>query len=186
MRPARAGRNSKSSMARVRDFRQFAFQPSRITRCGRNVGAEVYWKLYAIENTIRIVLHSVLSAQLNPNWWSVAVDPRIVGNAQRFRRSYVANPHNASPGTHDIHLIFLSDLTEIMRANSHLISPVVPTTNQWIVTLEGIRLPRNLVGHMNFPNAYDRNAIDAAYTQLPTLVAHLSASPNPIPIIIPQ
>jgi hypothetical protein len=171
-------------MPRVRDFRQFAFQPDRISRCGRNIGAEVYWKLYAIENTIRIVIHSVLSAQINPNWWSAAVDQRIVGNAQRFRQSYIANPHNASPGIHDIHLVFLSDLTEIIRANSHLISRVVPTTNQWIVTLEGIRLPRNLVGHMNFPNTYDRNAIDATYAQLPTLLGHLAA--HPIPIIIPQ
>jgi len=158
-------------MPRVRDFRQFAFQPDRIDRCGRNVGARVYWKLYAIENTIRIVLHSVLSVQVNPNWWSLAVDARIVGNARRFRRNYAANSYNASPGTHDIHLTFLSDLTEIMRANSHLILPVVPTTNQWILTLEGIRVPRNLVGHMNFPNAYDRNAIDAAYAQLPALLA---------------
>jgi hypothetical protein len=169
---------------RVRDFRQSAFQPNRIVRCGRNIGVEVYWKLYAIENTIRIVIHSVLSVQINPNWWTTAVDRNIVRNAQYFRQSYVANPRNASPGTHDIHLVFLKDLTEIIRANSHLISPVVPTTNQWIVTLEGIRLPRNLVGHMNFPNTYDRNAIDAAYAQLPTLLAHLTA--YPIPIIIPQ
>jgi len=173
-------------MPRVRDFRQFAFQLNKIVRCGRNVGAEVYWKIYAIENTIRIVIHSVLSAQIHNNWWSVAVDQRIVENAQRFRRSYAANPRNASPGAHDIHLVFLSDLTEIMRANSHLISRIVPTTSQWIVTLEGIRLPRNLVGHMNFPNTYDRNAIDAAYAQLPALLALLSAAPNPIPLIIPQ
>lgn len=173
-------------MPRVLDFRRFAFQPNRIARCGKHVGANLYWKLYAIENTIRIVLHSILSAQLNPNWWAVAVDPRIARRAQNFRRNYTINPQNASPGIHDIHLTFLSDLTEIMRANSHLISPVVPTTNQWIVTLEGIRIPRNLVGHMNFPNAYDRHAIDAAYAQLPSLLANLSALPNPIPVIIPQ
>ncbi len=42
---------------------------------------------------------------------------------------------------------------------------------------------RNLVGHMNFPNAYDRNAIDGAYRQLPNLVARLSG--QNIPIAIP-
>lgn len=171
-------------MPRVRDFRQFAFHSDRIARCGRNVGGRVYWKLYAIENTIRIVIHSILSVQIGPNWWTVAVDPTVVRNAQRFRRSYVAKPQNASPGTHDIHLVFLSDLTEIIRANSHLIAPIVPTANQWILTLEGIRLPRNLVGHMNFPNAYDRSAIDAAYTQLPALLGHLTAFP--IPILLPK
>jgi hypothetical protein len=173
-------------MARVRDFRQFAFQPGRIARCGRNVGVEVYWKLYVIENTIRIVIHSILSAQIGPDWWDDAVDYAIQRNARRFRESYEANPRNASPGAHDIHLVFLKDLTEIIRANNHLISPVVPTADQWIVTLEGIRLPRNLVGHMNFPNAYDRNAIDDAYAQLPALLAHLPAFRTPIPVVIPQ
>jgi hypothetical protein len=171
-------------MPHVRDFRNLAFQPDRIARCGRNIGAAVYWKLYAIENTIRIVIHSVLTVQIHLNWWTVAVDPKVVGNVQRFRKSYVAKPQNASPGAHDIYLVFLSDLTEIIRANSHLFSIVVPTTDQWIVTLEGIRLPRNLVGHMNFPNTFDRNAIDAAYAQLPSLLGHLTA--HPIPIIIPQ
>lgn len=171
-------------MPPLRDFRQSAFQPDRINRCGRNIGAEVYWKLYAIENTMRIVIHSVLSAQISANWWAVAVDPNIARNAQSRRKRYAAKPQNASPGAHDIHLVFLSDLTEIIRANGHLIAAVVPTTNQWIVTLEGIRLPRNLVGHMNFPNSYDRNAVDAAHAQLPGLLKHLTTFP--IPIIIPK
>lgn len=169
-------------MPAVRDFRNYSFRPSRIDRCGRDVGSKIYWKLYAIENTIRIVIHSVLSVQINPSWWSVAVDARIVAKAQRFRASYAARPRNARPGVHDIHLVFLSDLTEIIRANSHLFMPVVPSTNQWIATLESIRVPRNLVGHMNFPNAFDRTAIDYAYLQLPALLGHLAASSVPIDI----
>jgi len=68
-------------MPRVLDFRLYSFQPNRIARCGRKIGRDVYWKLYVIENTIRIVIHSVLTAQINANWWSAAVDQRIVGNA---------------------------------------------------------------------------------------------------------
>jgi hypothetical protein len=115
---------------------------------------------------------------------ALAVDSNIARRVQGFRKNYVAKPQNASPGAHDIHLVFLSDLTEIIRANGNLIAPVVPSTNRWIVTLEEIRIPRNLVGHMNFPNTYDRNAVDAAYAQLPALLAHLTAFP--IPIIIPK
>jgi hypothetical protein len=77
----------------------------------------------------------------------------------------------------------LFELIEILRANSHLFLPIIPETNQWLVTLEGIRPSRNLVGHMNFPNAYDRNAIDGAYRQLPNLVARLGG--QNIPIAIP-
>jgi hypothetical protein len=144
----------------------------------------VYWKLYAIENTIRVVIHSVLTAQIGAEWWAAAVDRNIVEKAQRFRSRYAAKPQNANPGAHEIHLVFLSDLTEIVRANSNLFVPVVPNTNQWIATLEAIRVPRNLVGHMNFPNAFDRSAIDSAYSQLPALLRHLTASN--VSIEIPQ
>lgn len=166
----------------VRDFRKYSFLPMRIDRCGRDVGRKSYWKLYAIENTIRIVIHSVLSIQIGPNWWATAVNPKIAAKAQGFRASYAAKPRNASPGAHDIYLVFLNDLTEIIRANSNLITPIIPSTSFWITTLEGIRIPRNLVGHMNFPNAFDRTAIDNAYAQLPSLIGHLTARGIPIDI----
>jgi hypothetical protein len=92
-------------------------------------------------------------------------------------------PQHASPGRHDIYLVGLFELIEILRANSHLFSPIIPDTNQWLVTLEDIRPSRNLVGHMNFPNAYDRNAVEGAYKQLPKLVARLTG--QNIPIAIP-
>jgi hypothetical protein len=168
----------------VRDFRNYSFLPARIDRCGRNVGTKFYWKLYAVENTIRVVIHSVLTIQIGVHWWTVAVDPKIAARAQGFRKSYAAKLKNANPGTHDIHLVFLTDLTEIIRANSHLFTPIVPTTNVWITVLEAMRVPRNLVGHMNFPNAYDRTAIDNAYSQLPSLLSDLTTFP--IPISIPK
>jgi hypothetical protein len=171
-------------MPTVRDFKKYSFHPSRIDRCGRHIGSKLYWKLYAIENTIRVVIHSVLTAQIGAQWWAAAVDPKIVKRAQGFRSGYAARPQNANPGVHDIHLVFLSDLTLIIRANNNLFVSVVPNTNHWIVTLEAIRVPRNLVGHMNYPNAFDRNAIDSAYSQLPALLQHLTA--RNVPIEIPQ
>lgn len=170
-------------MPLVRDFRNASFRIDRIDRCGRYVGSKLYWKLYAIENTLRIVVNSVLTLQLGANWWSLAVDPNIASKAARFRVHYAARPRNASPGVTDIHLIFLSDLTEILRANSHQFLPLIPDTNSWIATLETIRVPRNLVGHMNFPNAFDKAAIDAAYSKLPSLIHQLMT--NAVPIRIP-
>ncbi len=171
-------------MPLVRDFRNSSFRLDRIDRCGRYVGSKLYWKLYAIENTIRIVVNSVLTLQLGANWWTVAVDPDVVRTASRFRVHYAARPKNASPGILDIHLIFLSDLTEILRANSHQFLPLIADTNNWITALEAIRVPRNLVGHMNFPNAFDKAAIDSAYAQLPSLVNQLTT--HGVPILIPR
>lgn len=171
-------------MPLVRDFRNASFKLDRIGRCGRHVGSKLYWKLYAIENTLRIVVNSVLTLQIGPNWWSVAVDPHVVSKAARFRVHYAARPRNASPGVEDIHLIFLSDLTEILRVNSHQFLPLVVDTNNWIAALEAIRVPRNLVGHMNFPNAFDKAAIDSAYSQLPSLISQLQR--NGVSILIPR
>jgi|SRR5437868_1100141 hypothetical protein len=167
----------------VRDFRKYSFQASRIDRCAKNVGGKLYWKLYALENTVRIVINSVLLLQIGQQWWTTAVAPPVRTEAQRRRNRAAARPQHASPGVHDIYLIGLFELIEILRANSHLFLPIIPETNQWVVTLEGIRPSRNLVGHMNFPNAYDRGAIDVAHRQLPNLVARLSG--QNIPIAIP-
>jgi hypothetical protein len=171
-------------MPLVRDFRNATFKPDRIDRCGRYIGSKLYWKLYAIENTLRVVVNSVLTLQIGANWWSVAVDPNVVTKASGFRRHYAARPRNASPGIEDIHLIFLSDLTEILRANSHQFLPLIADTNNWIADLEAIRVPRNLVGHMNFPNAFDKAAIDSAYSRLPSLMTQLAT--NGVPVLMPK
>lgn len=170
-------------MPLVRDFRRYAFQPVRVDRCGRHVAKAGYWKLYSLENTFRVVINSVLLAQIGQNWWTTGVDPHTATKAQKRRKRYTARPRHANPGTHDIYLIDLFDLIEILRINSHLFLPIIPETNQWLSALESVRFARNLVGHMNFPNAFDRQTIDSAYQQLPTLMGRLSASN--VPIVIP-
>ncbi len=160
----------------VSDFRNFPFDPRRVDRCGKFVGRQVYWKLYAVENLLRLVIHSILSMQISPGWWNVAVDPRVRKRAQDFRRQYLRRPWHTVPGSHDIYFVFLSDLNNIVRANSNLFLPVLPDIDQMMVKIEGVRLPRNIVGHMNFPNRPDRQRIDAIYNDFTSLVAHLQNS----------
>lgn len=169
-------------MPAVRDFRSFRFDAVRVDRCGRFVGRQIYWKLYAIENLLRMVIHSVLSAQISPQWWNLAVDPRVRKRAQDFRQQYIRRPLHALPGRHDIYYVFLSDLNNIMRANSHLFMPLVPDVNQWIGKIESVRLPRNIVGHMNFPNPYDRQQIDQMYSEFPSLLGQLRNAGLPLQI----
>jgi hypothetical protein len=130
------------------------------------------------------VVNSVLTLQVGNTWWGLAVDPKIIARAARFRSHYAVKPSNANPGLEDIHLIFLSDLTEILRANSHQFRPLIPDTDKWIATLEAIRVPRNLVGHMNFPNAFDKAAIDSASSQLPSLLGQLTG--KGVTILVPK
>src|SRR5258708_39748607 len=131
---------------------------------------------------MRVVINSVHLSQVGQNWWSTAVDPNIVKKAQKRRTKYTARPRHANPGAHDIYLIDLFDLIEILRINTHLFLPIIPETNRWLTMLESVRFARNLVGHMNFPNAFDRTVIDSAYRKMPTLVGRLSNSNVPIAI----
>lgn len=160
-------------MAIVRDFRNYRYEPHRIVRCGKHIGRHAYWKLYALENQLRLVIHSVLLVQIGPHWWDLAVDQKIRGRAERFRQQYVRRPMHALPGRHDIYFVFLSDLNNIIRANSNLFLPLVPDIDNWIVKIESVRLPRNIVGHMNFLNQFDRQQIDNTYNEIDSLVKQL-------------
>jgi len=170
-------------MPRVRDYRLYSFSQPRMDTCGRFIGRQMFWKLYVIENTLRIVIHSVLSVQLGQNWLAQSLSPKKLNDLQNFRSSYTASPNHASPGSHDIYLAFLSDLTRIVARHSGLFLPIIPDINQWIVSLERIRLSRNIVGHMNFPNAYDRQQIDTVHANIRNLLQQLAS--QGVPILVP-
>ncbi len=163
-------------MPQVSDFRQFSFDVQRIQASGKHVGRNVYWKLYTIENLVRVFINSVLSIQISPRWWSTAVDPTIAGKATHVKSQYSSRPWHSQPGSHDIYFVFLPDLNEIIRANSHLFLPIVPDVDQWIARLEQVRIPRNIVGQMNWPSAIDQKRIDVLHSDLVSLITYLSGS----------
>lgn len=158
------------------DFRTSTFDGSKVDASGKDIGRRVYWKLYVIENVIRVIVHSILTKQIGPNWWIVAVGSGIQRQAQRFKSSYLTRPWHSTPGGHEVYYTNLSDLNEIMRANSHLFLPVIADIDQWIARIEQIRLPRNIVGHMNWPNSTDRQRIDVFYADVHALAKHLVTS----------
>jgi len=160
-------------MPRTLDFRNYSFATSRIDASGKNVGRRVYWKLYAIENVVRIIVHSILTAQISPNWWTVAVNSGIQGRVCSRMAQYANQPWHTPPGRHEVYYTFLPDLNEIIRANSHLFRPHVRDIDQWIARIEQIRLPRNIVGHMNWPSTIDRNRIDVFHADITHLATQL-------------
>jgi len=166
----------------VRDFRIYRYNAPRIVRCGKFIGRGWYWKLYVVENLLRVFIHSVLSVQISPQWWDIGVGPEIRKNAEKRRRQYAKKPQHTLPGLHDIYYVFLSDLNKIISANSNLLLPIVPDIDQWVVKIEEIRTPRNLVGHMNFPDERDRRRIDQLHSQISSLISHVEARGLPIQI----
>ncbi len=150
-------------MASVLDFRLSKFDLNGVSKSGRFIGRQTYWKLYCIENIFRVVIHSVLTLEILPDWWTVAVDQDIQKKALRFQSNYLNKGWHGKPGTHGIYYIDLKDLNEIIRANANLFSPVIPDLDKWIIGIEELRLPRNVVAHMNFPTKTDMKRIDVFY-----------------------
>lgn len=160
----------------VGDFRNYAFDRTRVDASGKDVGRKVYWKMYAIENLIRVLVHSVLTVQAGTNWWADAVDPGIQKQVSNRMAEYAKHPWHSNPGKHHIYYTFLPDLNKIIVAHSHLFKPVIHDIDQWVAKIEQIRLPRNVVGHMNWPSATDRQRIDVFYADIQQLMNQLAGS----------
>ncbi len=157
----------------IADFRQYTFNSSNIDSCGRYVGHQTYWKLYAIENLLRIVIHSVLSVQIPAGWWKFAVDGDIQREADRRRKNYLKKPGHNPLGSHDIYYAGLRDMNEILRANANLFYPVIPEMDEWLVAVEELRLNRNVVAHMNFPSRKEMKQIDKLYEDCRKLIEQI-------------
>ena len=162
-------------MPAAQDFRSVAgFDAKSIDDAGRHIGRNVYWRLYAVENLMRVIIHSVLHAQIGSTWWGVAVDQNLQKKAERFRTNYTKKPWHSSPGSHHIYYIDLLDLNEIVRVNSNLFLPIIPDVDQWMARIEQLRLPRNVVAHMNWPHETDRQRIQVFYQDLQALCSQVA------------
>jgi hypothetical protein len=157
------------------DYRSHAFDATRVDRTARAIGRGPFAQLYAAENALRVVVNSVLVVQSGPDWWLTSVDPRLQAQATTFATRHAAKPWYSTPGPHGLYYLFLSDLAEIVRANLNLFLPLVPDINLWLFKIEDVRLPRNVVCHMNFPTTVDQQRIAVFYNDVRRLVSQLAS-----------
>lgn len=137
------------------------------------MGRSIYWKLYFVENVLRIIINSVLSVEIRPDWWEVAVDGKIKKTVKGIRDDYLASPLHTYPGKHGIYYVYLRNLGDIMRNHADLFVPVIPDIDEWITKIEEVRLPRNVVGHMNFLSKQDQEQIEVLYDECKALITKL-------------
>ena len=169
----------KNKMPRAIDFRKISnFTNNDIDNSGKYIGKNNYWKLYSVENMFRVIIHSILSVQISSNWWDTATDESIRNKAKRYKERYSTRPWHTNQGSHDIYYIDLFDLEEIMRVNLHLFDVIIEDADDWIVKIEGVRLPRNLIAHMNFLNNNDSNRIDVLYNDTTNLFKYIQKNSN--------
>ncbi len=158
-----------------KDYRSYtAFDLGRVHAAGKHLGKTDYWKLFAIENMLRVIVHSVLSAQVGANSWSTAAPAAVAKSVLSRRQDYAKRPWHSTPGKHEVYYLQLPELTNVMQVNSNQFRPIVPQIDNWIAQAELLRLPRNIVGRMNWPSKPDRQRIDVFHSDLQALLRQLS------------
>ena len=162
----------------VTDFRNHPFDTNRVKAAARDMGSNVYPRLYAIENLFRVIVHSVLTVQIGTNWWTVAVNPALQKDVSKRMKIYPSQPWRSTPGKHEVYYVYLLELTKILTTNSRQFVPHIPDVANWTARLEEIRVPRNIVGHVNWLNDIDRRRIDAYLADVEKLVAKLATDPQ--------
>lgn len=171
-------------MPATRDFRAYAFDAARVKTAGKTVGRESFPKLYAIENMLRVVIHSVLTVQVGTDWWDKTVDETRRKKADRFRARYATKPWHGNPGEHGLYYMDLTDLVEILRVNAHLFEPVIPEIDLLLVQIELVREPRNVVCHMNWPTRADSARFEVLLNDVEAHVGRLIRT-GAIPLLVP-
>lgn len=160
------------------DYRNFNWNIAGLTSYGKKLGKDYYWKIYVLENTIRVIIHSVLAIQVGPDWWDKVVDPGIRGNALTIRNKYLTQAPQRSPGRHDIYCTYLPSLGRILFDNKGYFYPLLPEVEKFIIGLERIRLSRNLIGHMNVLTGVDKRSITNFYKFSILMAKKLERLPN--------
>jgi hypothetical protein len=184
-------------MSEIVDFRRSSdFTVEGVNKNGRFLGRSFYWKLYFVENVLRVVINTVLSIQvrpipaLYPSWWEFLYhDTKLMGDAERVRRRYLASPAHTHPGKHGIYYVYLHDLGNIMHENARYFTPIIPEVDKWVLKIEQVGLPRNCVGHMNLINAEDRRQINTMYYECKALIRKLEkvkVGPEKLVLQIPE
>lgn len=168
------------------DYKKWPFSPHRVLRSGINIGKYNYSKLFLIENCLRIIINTVLSVQIGPDWWDLIMNPKkkkdALKNRDRHYKRLKIRPSRSAPWNHGIYHIFLSDLKDIAEQNSHLIEPILKDIYQYIIDLENTLGPRNFICHMNYPPNRDRALINNLYEKTQKLLTELEKK---IPLNIP-
>ena len=178
-------------MSVVVDFRRSSnFKAKEVNENGRFMGHSIYWKLYFVENALRVIINTVLSIQVDPSWWEFIYDDTpLMKHAERARRRYLASPSHTYPGKHGIYYVYLHNLGDIMRENADYFSPIMPEVDDWVLRIAQVGLPRNCIGHMNLINAEDRKQIDTLYYECKALIRKLQkvkVGPEKLVLQIPE
>ena len=112
--------------------------------------AEVYSRLYVLENSMRNVVSIVLNRRYGKDWWKRKVSIKIKREVQLRMEEEKENAwHGSRRGTHSIFYTDVEDLKKIINNNWKDFKGIFPTQS-WITRfVDTLNLSRRIVAHNN-------------------------------------
>lgn len=166
----------------IEDFRIFAeFTQPRVSQSGKIIGSRVYWKLYAVENLLRVLIDSILSINSpEPNLWegNVILRNDQLERIEKEKEKQRALKWKSTRGEHPLYYLSLKELGKIIRDTEvSLVPPLAPDDREALIQdIEKIVHSRNVVAHMNFPSKDDESIINNLYRKIVSLIRRLEDS----------
>jgi len=124
--------------------------------------AEIYPKLFVLENLVRYIVKSVLTDSVGEHWWTRpnVVSSDIKREVERRKALEGANRWHYKRGSHEIFYTDFGDLSLIIGNNWEFFKDLFPSL-RWIqAKLEEVELSRNIVAHNNPLPKREFNRID--------------------------
>ncbi|MGQ0668293.1 MAG: Swt1 family HEPN domain-containing protein [Actinomycetota bacterium] len=122
--------------------------------------ADVYPKLYVLENSLRNVINRVLTAKHGRDWWSKRAPTDVQNRVKTRKEGDDKKPWHGKRGSHEIYYSDFGDLSKLITKNWNDFKGIFPT-QQWITQkLEELEPPRNIVAHNNPLSAKEQTRIE--------------------------
>ncbi len=106
--------------------------------------AQLYPKMYLLENSIRSVINRVLTAKHGRDWWLTQAPSGVRKLVQGRKDKEDMVPWHGKRGAHEIYYSDFSDLRNIIEKNWADFEPIIHKQhwiNQWLEELEPARTP---------------------------------------------
>ena len=132
--------------------------------------ADLYQKLYLLENSIRNVINRVMTAKHGTDWWTTQVSRQVRDRVQGRKEKEDKAPWHGKRGSHDIYYSDFSDLKNIMVKNWTDFEDIVPN-QAWITfKLEELEPARNTLAHHNPVPEKEKTRLDVYFDDWAKLV----------------
>lgn len=164
--PAAAGTKSRARPAATKPVRIApklevvdAMLPTTVAMDAARM-ADIYPKMYVLENSLRNVISRVLRGKHGKQWWDACAPTDVRKRVADRKDAEARKPWHGKRGSHEIYYSDFADLRRLLVANWDEFSSIFPS-QQWITQkLEELEAPRNVMAHNNPVSERDAKRIE--------------------------